>query len=297
MKKSNMWFCATSLLAFSLALFSCQKLDRPKLGEIVKDPDPPTYNPLKFLFAFDNNVTDAGESKVNATTKNVTYVAGVNGQAAKIGTDGYILVKATGDTTKYPNGFAGLPADTLANLGSFTLAFWMNGAGPVIGGAQGIFSISNKSEFWGNLEIFLENYESATDPNAAWLKIHLLNAGVASGNGEEWVADDNVKLGNVLNRWTHIAVTYDASTSKITVYKDGASANNRVLRSGNYGKIKFNNFNGMVLGSFAFQTTPSLTNHGPEGWAKSFNGALDQFRIYNRALTDAEVTQLFTSKQ
>jgi hypothetical protein len=53
----------------------------------------------------------------------------------------------------------------------------------------------------------------------------------------------------------------------------------------------------MVLGSFAFQANPSLTNHGPEPWAKSFNGALDQFRIYNRALTAAEILDLFTTKK
>jgi hypothetical protein len=53
----------------------------------------------------------------------------------------------------------------------------------------------------------------------------------------------------------------------------------------------------MVLGTFQFQTDPTLTNHGPETWAKSFNGALDQFRLYNRALSAAEVTELFNSKQ
>jgi hypothetical protein len=31
-------------------------------------------------------------------------------------------------------------------------------------------------------------------------------------------------------------------------------------------------------------------------WGKSFNGSLDQFRLYNKALTAAEVQALFTSK-
>lgn len=282
--------CAALLFA------SCQKLERPELGDYPKDPPVPPYNALKSFWAFENNTTDAGENKLNGTAANLSYVTGVTGQAVRIGTGGYLLTKAIGQNNSDPNGFVSVPADTLSALGSFTLSFWMNGAGPVTGGAQGVFAISHKSEFWGNLEIFLENWDNAADPSEAFLKIHMFNAGVASGNGEQW---NELKIPGALNKWTHIAITYNETTSAFSVYANGqpTAINNKVLASGNYGKIKFNDFNGMVLGSFAFQTTPSLTNHGPETWAKSFNGALDQFRIYDRALTAAEVTNLFTTKQ
>jgi len=293
------FYCLASIVVCGGVVTSCQKLHRPELGKILLDPDPPVYNALKSYWQFEGNTTDEGENKLSGTSKNVTYVPGISGQALKIGIDGYLLLKAVGDTVKYPNEFVGLPVDTLKNLGSFTVAFWMFGVGPVQGGAQGVFSFSNSNEFWGNLDLFLENYSSPTDPNAAHLKIHMFNGGVASGNGEEWTADDNMKLGNVLNKWTHIGITYDAATSKISVYKDGAATAtiNKTLGGGNYGKIKFNNFNGLVLGTHHFQTTPSLTNHGPESWAKSFNGSLDQFRIYNKALSAAEITNLFTTKK
>jgi hypothetical protein len=290
-------YCLASLVVFGGVITACQKLHRPELGEILRDPDPPPYNALKSYWQFENNANDEGESKLTATTKNITYVAGVSGQAAKIGADGYVLLKVFGDTVKYPNEFTSLPADTLANLGSYTLSFWMNGVGPVQGGAQGVFAISHKTEFWGNLEIFLENHLNATDPSEVFLKVHMFNAGVASGNGEQW---NELKIPGVLNKWSHIAITYDASNSQFSIYANGQVApshNKKGLAGGNYGKIKFKDFNGMVLGSFAFQTTPSLTNHGPESWAKSFNGALDQFRLYNRALTSAEVTELYTTKK
>ena len=291
----------SAMIIFGLAITSCQKLDRPVLKELILDPPPPPYDPEKSFFAFENNTTDAGENKLTTTTSNVSYVAGINGQAVKIGAGGYVLSTLSGSNTD-ANGFISVPHDTLANLGSFTIAFWMNGAGatgggPITDGAQGLFAISAQDQFWGNLEIFLENYNDPLDPNAVWLKIHMFNSGV-SGGGEDWTADDNTKLNDVLNKWTHIALTYDAATSKMNLYKDGVvtAVHDKVLGGGTYGKVKFSGVTGMVIGSFAFQTNPSLTNHGPESWAKSFNGALDQFHIYNSALSASEVNNLFTGK-
>lgn len=280
-------------LTIGLFIGSCQKMERPELKELILDPDPPAYTDLKSFWAFENNLDDQGENDLTAESSNTSFVTGITGQALQIGADGYMLLKAVDDSVVYDNGYIGRPADTLSALGSFTLSFWMNGVGPVIDGAQGVFSISNSAEFWGNLDIFLENYDGGSE---GFFKIHMFNAGVSSGNGEEW---SEVKVPNSLNKWTHIALVYDAATSKLSLYSDGEATGlaDKVLGGGNYGKIKFANFNGMVLGTHQFQTTPSLTNHGPEGWAKSFNGALDQFRIYNRALSSAEVENLFTTKE
>jgi len=281
------------IICLGLLMISCQKMEHPPLGEIIYDPLPPPLSILdsKSYWPFDGNARDTGEYKSVSTVKNVSYVPGVaavptvtGGEAAQIGANGYVAVSSVNDGLKTP--------------GSISIAFWMKGAtGPVQGGAQGLFAMSNSTQFWGNLEIFLENYTDAADPNAVFMKIHFLNANVAGG-GEQWIADDNVKIKNVLGKWTHIALTYNAATSKATLYKDGAPTlvNNTVLGGGTYGNLKFDNLTGIVLGSFAFQTTPSFTNHGPESWAKSFNGALDQFRIFTRALTATEVQNLFTNK-
>ena len=281
------------IICLSLVMISCQKLEHPPLGEIIYDPLPPPLSILdsKSYWPFDGNARDTGEYKSVSTVKNVSYVPGVaavpavtGGEAAQIGANGYVAVSTVNDGLKTP--------------GSISIAFWMKGVtGPVQGGAQGLFAMSNSTQFWGNLEIFLENYTDAADPNAVFMKIHFLNANVAGG-GEQWIADDNVKIKNVLGKWTHIALTYNAATSKATLYKDGVPTlvNNTVLGGGTYGNLKFDNLTGIVLGSFAFQTTPSFTNHGPESWAKSFNGALDQFRIFTRALTATEVQNLFSNK-
>src|SRR5215218_9428254 len=167
-----------TVLSFFVAGFviaSCQKMERPELTELILDPDPPAYTDLKSFWGFEENLTDEGENKLTATSKNISYVEGVKGKAVKIGDGGYILMPATSDTNTYPNGYKGIPGDTLANLGSFTLAFWMNGAGPVKN-AQGLFSISHGTEFWGNLDLFLESDDNPADQSEAFLKVHMFNA-------------------------------------------------------------------------------------------------------------------------
>ncbi len=271
---SNTFF----VLAMCLAITSCQKLERPALGNYPKDPPPPPYSTLKSFWAFEDNLGDSGQNRSEAEAVNVTYEAGINGKAAKIGDAGYVLVKDVSDSIKNP--------------GSFTLSFWMNVIGPVQGGAQGVFALSNSKEFWGNLEIFLENLDNG---NEAFLKIHMFNSGVASGNGEEW---NEVKIPNALNKWTHLALTYEATTSKLSLYADGqpTALFDKTLGGGNYGPVKFADVTGMVLGNFAFETDPTLASHGAEDWARGINGSLDQFRIYKVALSAAEITNLFTGK-
>ncbi len=266
-------------LAIGLVFSACQKLGRPALGDYPQDPPPPPYSILKSYFTLDNTDRDTGQYRLQVTSKNITYVTGVKGQAAQIGDGGYIFA------TKFD--------DSLKTIGSFSVAFWMKGVGPVVGGAQGVFAVSNSSQFWGNMEMFLENNDNGSE---AFVKFHMFNAAAADGIGEQW---NEVKIPGLLDKWSHIAVTYDAATSQLTLYADGApvsAIDHKVLDGGNYGNVRFVDVGGVVLGSFAFQTDPSLTNHGPEGWAKSFNGALDNFRLYNVALSDADVMALYNNK-
>ncbi|MEO6915229.1 MAG: hypothetical protein ABI151_05800, partial [Chitinophagaceae bacterium] len=82
------------------------------------------------------------------------------------------------------------------------------------------------------------------------------------------------------------------------IIANGVTVTNTIIQAGAYGPLGFADAGGMVLGAFQFMTTPSLTtSHGAEPWAKNFPGMMDQFRIYNMALTDAEVNTLYTTKK
>jgi hypothetical protein len=268
-----------TLLLFTvvLVLAGCQKLDRPELGDYPLDPPPPPYSILKSFWEFDNNTRDTGQYRTEGTAKNITFVPGIKGQGAQIGADGYLM------STKVN--------DSLTTPGSLTVAWWMNAAAPTPN-AKGIFAISKKTEFWGNVEFFLETNNNG---NEAFLKVHLFNATHAD-KGEEW---NEVKIPNALGKWTHFAVVYNAADSKLSIYADGqpTAINGKVLKGGNYGNLKFTDVAGIVLGNFAFETDPTLANHGGEPWATNINGSLDQFRIYNVALSAAQVKALFDNKE
>lgn len=287
MNKINQFILYFMLISLAgMVAVSCQKMDRPKLpADFPQDPPPAPYSPLKDYWAFDGNLDDQGQYQATGTGTGISYVDGISGQAVQIGDGGGIVIAQIDDS--------------IATPGDITVAFWMKGApGPVDGGAQGIFDLANSAALWGNLSIFLESYNDPDDPNAAFMKLHFWNDNV-SENQEQWIAGSEVQLKNVLGKWTHVALTYTSASSAVSLYIDGepTAVHDWVLNDGNYGTLKFNNFGGIALGTFGFMATPNISGDDPQGWAKSFDGALDNVRIYNVALSQSEVKQLFDNKQ
>jgi hypothetical protein len=72
-----------------------------------------------------------------------------------------------------------------------------------------------------------------------------------------------------LNTWTHLAVTFGAGTLRL--YVNGVLAGSRA-----------------VSGALRTSADP-LTIGGNGVWAEWFTGLIDEVRIYNRALTQAEI--------
>lgn len=90
----------------------------------------------------------------------------------------------------------------------------------------------------------------------------------AGHNGEWFALEDSVPLS--VNTWYHVAVTYDAATTTMKLYKDGQ------LRATNTDVDPVDGEKMVRLGAF---------NNG----ANSFTGRMDEVRIWNRALSPAEI--------
>ena len=82
------------------------------------------------------------------------------------------------------------------------------------------------------------------------------------------------------NNWHHVAVTYDQSaTGTVTLYLDGA--------------LDSSNANGNAWSWTVGQ--PLWLGLSQDGFWRPFDGLMDDFRIYNRILTDTEVASLRTA--
>lgn len=213
-------------------------------------------------------------SGTEATNSQTTFVNGFIGQGA-------------GFNASNPSYFLTDPGDAILGLESFTVSFWVNGtfvdsdADGSNDGILGLFALSNPTRFWGNLEWFVEN-DSKED--AARLKVIITH----DSETETDVLVENVQ--GFFDAWSNHTLTFDATTSTLTYYVNGSQ---RISKTTPWtGPIQFVNSGPIVMGTAQFQTTPSLTNHGPEDWASHFTGSIDEVRIYNVALTAEEINAL-----
>ncbi len=294
--KNTLIYTLAAVTAVSVTLTSCEE----KLNDYAPERPIGGYSSTKQIapdnlvayWAFEGNVTDSVANLTGAGT-NVTYGPGKKGQAYKGSADGYAVFSNAGTV---------LPA-----LSSYTIAFWMNTAQAEK--ATGIFAINNNSDFWGNLDIYLESYvqKGVPNPDTLFLKVHMNNDNVA------WKGQfTDAKIPAAVGRWVHIAATYDATTSKYSLYANGleigvntagnpANTKGPVLNGDDpaanptkYGPLKFVNANALAIGAMQFQTNPPLTGSATaQDWATNFSGSLDEFRIYNKALPASDVSALF----
>ncbi|MBX6379360.1 concanavalin A-like lectin/glucanase superfamily protein [Thermoflavifilum aggregans] len=220
---------------------------------------------LVAYWAFNGNLIDS-VSGTSGTGTNVAFAGGVKGQAVKIGNaNSYVL----------------FPADPrLASLQSFTLTFWVN-AQQNTTGTGGILSLSDTTNFWGNLDVFFEN---GSTPNYGLLKIHVFNNGA-----DAWLG--NYQINNLWGVWTNIAISYDAASSTFKVFVNGNKITTQTVS--NYGPIHFVDAGPLVFGTSQFNTTPSLTSAtGSQPWASFLNGLLDEVRVYDQALSENDINAL-----
>jgi len=309
-----------SLVALAIGIStSCSKKNDTSLPPIggynTSDEIAATNNIAKW--SFDGNLTESKQSLAGVGT-NTAFGTGKKGQAWQ------------GSSTQpryaiYPAG-TGVPA-----LSSYSFAFWLNSdsmktalANPTQGhGAQGIFAYANPADFWGGINLFIEN---RGDKDADTLRVKLLiqnkRAGVVwQGQGPI------VRVPGALNRWVHIVLTYDDASSLFSAYVDGVVASKlegvpyqdqapnsspsgflgysytqyadnpngfTSTTAPKYGALALPAGSQMVIGSHQFTTTPALNTGGTQQpWATTFAGQLDEFRIYNKALSSSEINSLF----
>ena len=278
----NKYIKLTLVLSFSvLFMTSCFKEFDPKSYapaftingfSSVNQIEP---NNLTAYWAFQESLIDS-VSSATATNSGTTFVNGFLKRAIGLDVANKSYVKFDANTA-------------LKGLQSFTISFWVNptfvdaNSDGGIDGILGFVNIANLGDFWGYLDWFVEN---GSKPSGSEIKIHF-RGGASS---DTWI--DKKDVPGLFGKWSNHTLTYDATTSQVTYYMNGA-----VLVPATTvpwtGAVDFSGIGPLVFGCVQFQTTPSLgTAGGSQSWASYLTGTMDEVRIYNAALTAEEVNAM-----
>lgn len=269
------------VLAMVFVFASCDKLSRPKLGDYPKDSAQPG-GPLKFYVAFDGTTPDPLMNAVDSIRANfpsenpLASVDGISGKA----------IQGNGtQAVKYPS------ANDFNGATSCTISMWVNNT--VNTNTELYFSLFDK-DVWEESGAFLLVEHST--PTQCQLKFVLMDHWV------EYIDDPNNPNFHPFNKplfngqWHHLAFTYDETTSTVKVYFDGAEVALPPAAAGNFaglGKLDFKNASNLVLGGW---NKHAGLEGPPDAWISAFTGKMDQFRLYNKVLTDSEILALYNSK-
>lgn len=256
---------------------SCQKKERPKLGDFPRDSNPPG-GPLKFFAAFDGNTNNPLMNAVDSIRANFPSE---NPLESTAGVSGNAIQGAAGKAVKFPS------ANDFKNATSCTIAFWVNNT--VNPNTELYFSLVDK-DYWHESSAFLLVEHAKVD--ACTFKFALM---------DHWVEYTNQSFTKPLfdGQWHHLAFTYDETTSQLKIYFDGQN----VPTPGNSGTFMTN---GQPMGKLDLANASNFIVSGwnkhaglsgpTDDWISAFSGKMDQFRLYDKVLTETEIQALYNSK-
>jgi hypothetical protein len=281
------------LFAIVFAAASCTKVKTdddftkgdapPVIGGFTNSSEIAPTNLVAF-FPFDGDISDAKNNVTGGVLNGTTnFVTGKKGKAYKGSANTFMVYANPGP---------------IATLTSFTVSFWVN-TDRNFNGPEGIFALGKQDgSFWGNFFIFFEGLNAnANPPDELFMKLHFEKNNAPFV--EHWLEPNgNFRAKDMFGAWKHIAWSYDAITSKVGWYINGqkqvlpAGAESR-LADGNgtpLGTLNFKNPTKFVIGGF--QNHAGAPYNNPEPWMNNYTGMLDEFRIYNKALSEIEISAI-----
>ena len=179
------------------------------------------------------------------------------------------------------------------NMKEYTVACWIKST--PAGGAAPILLLDGGDGDQGGLNILLEG---GSDADSLDVKSYLYNAATV------WKGQDlRIKRAAfTTDRWFHLVASYDAATSTMALYSNG----NVVATSVRYADGQAEDGTQPLLGELTMSVGQKLyvgawkkqaeNLEGLEGWMAYYPGQIDELRIYNRALTEDEVKELYNAE-
>jgi hypothetical protein len=293
--KSDLRFIVIAVIGASLiGLGSCSKSSSgttpppgpQPIGGYVSS-DSVAADALIAYYPFDDNSNDMKGGQT-ATTVGATYVTGgVRGKAYQGATGAYSTVPA---------------AAGYDSLKSYSVSVWYNlAAQPADGDPGGMFFLAGDT----NMNLLLLETEHYAPVSGDSVKIH--HGFFDPGSPGPYMnftmeAFDTAAIG----KWVHFVMTYDGPSSTYVVWQNGVQTMNSSAWGMNLSTtIQTNNPGGAPLGNISYATDPPKLVYigtwppglygvsATLGANGSYMGQMDELRVFNRALTQAEVAGLY----
>jgi len=276
---------------FFIALANCNKkkddVPLPPIDGYNNSNEVAAAN-LKAHWTFDGTQNEAISGNAPAQVVGASYVTGIKGQGVALAS-GYL----------YYTGVTGLTSVAT----DFSVSAWFQVQNNLTGvnGAREVFQYvrANPSaapnDAFGNINLTLETQQFKNTPATGYdtLIIHPTLRDQAGGlqdntnNYAAWTATNLVK--DTAGKWIQSVITWNAATHVFDIWANG-------VKVGNYPNRGTSVFTpaastSAVIGGWISNVTGIGVTL--QGFTLPFLGSIDEVRVYNKTLTDAEIGSLY----
>ncbi len=282
---------AATGLAFVVSCGGDTDSSLPPIGGYDKADDV-AATALRAYWPLNGNGKESISGTNPSSTVAATFVAGVKGQGVSfnVGYMAYPAIEALNSTS-----------------GSATISCWaiLNNTRPAVGEPSNIsplFSLTRTGEVWGNLNLFGETHGLVSSDSIQVKGIYRIKQADGTETGgdavnmlkqEPWMdATHTWNPNKIGGQWAHIVYVFDGPTGTNRIYVNGVKISNSAWEVRNNGAaLNLNHFlpTRPVLG--AMENVVNGTN--TDAWNKALKGSMDEVRVYDKALTQAEIGALY----
>lgn len=293
--KTNKFFMTALALGLAYASFtSCSSNSAEQLPPIggYNSASEVAASSLKAYWPLNGDGKESISNTAPTTTVATSYVTGVKGQAAS-----------------FTSGYMAYPAITALNTtsGSVSISCWAflsnNKANPTaVSTTSPIFSLTRTGEAFGNLNLMAETHGLITSDSIQMKGVFRIKKPDGTDFGgdavnmikrETWMdATHTWNANKIGGKWAHIVYIYDGPTATNKIFVNGVKISNSAWEVRNNGAaFPLNHFTPTrpVIG--ALETVVNGTN--TDTWNAALKGKVDELRIYDKALTTAEIGALY----
>lgn len=232
------------------------------------------------LVAYWNLNGDGKESKSSVSpsqSDKATFVTGKKGQAVSLAA-GYLA---------YPEIAA------LNDLKSFTVSLWANGLANNGSAPSVLFSLGRPNEWAGSINLMAETGWKPAGNDTLTVKGLIVSnkeGGASFQDSRNDVAKGGDQVFTAGNAWSQYVISYDATTELFKVFANGKKISNPEWeKRTDLGELKVFTPSTPIIGAWL----TNLPGGTPDVWQVPFTGQVDEVRIYNKALSDTELSSLY----